>query len=137
MPQTVPAHASVRANLLIFDGSCGFCTWSVATALRLRSDVTATPYQWLDDAELGRVGITRERTQREVHFVDAAGTVYRGADAVNALLASVPRLGLIVRFVRSRPALVRIEQRAYEWIAANRIAISRVLGTQRCALLPD
>jgi len=122
--------------LVIFDGACGFCTWSVCVLYRpLGVRVHAIPYQWLSVAELAAFGTTRARCVEAVHFVDASRTPTAGADAVNALLRNHPFFGPPVALIARVPVLLRVERRAYTWLAANRVWISRLLGTRLFALI--
>ena len=132
------AHAAILSDVVVFDGTCGFCTWSIAAfTMRIASGSRVVPSQWLSDVRLAEIGTTREQCAREVHYVDAGGQTYRGADAVNAVLARTPLIGGLTRFVARRPALLAFERACYAWIAAHRVGISRALGTQRCALIPE
>jgi predicted DCC family thiol-disulfide oxidoreductase YuxK len=122
--------------LVIFDGTCGFCTWSVAVLdRRLGVRVQAIPYQWLDDAELAAIGTSRARCADAVHFIDAHGHLSAGADAINALLRDRPLVGPVVRLVARVPLLVSLERRAYVWVTKHRERISQLLGTRRYALI--
>ncbi len=122
--------------LVIFDGTCGFCTWSVGVLRRaLGVNVSAIPYQWLSDAELAAFDTTRARCADAVHFVDARGDVWAGADAINTLLRDRPFCGVAIRFVTRRPWALALERRAYAWVTRNRERISQLLGTRRYALI--
>jgi predicted DCC family thiol-disulfide oxidoreductase YuxK len=124
-------------STIIFDGTCGFCTWSIAALGKPSHVAHVVPYQWLTDAQLETVGTTRAHCIHEVHYVDAGGRVYRGANAVNEALAHAPLIGGILGYVGRHRALLGFERACYAWVAAHRVAISRVLGTRRCALIAE
>jgi len=125
-------------NLVIFDGACGFCTWSVMVLDRpLGVRVASIPAQWLKDAELAGLGTTRAACAQAVVFVDATGVPSSGADAVNALLRAHPLFSAPVALALRVPALLRLERAFYRWIARHRVAISRLLGTRRYALIGE
>jgi predicted DCC family thiol-disulfide oxidoreductase YuxK len=70
--------------MLIFDGDCGFCSTCVRfVQRRIPADADIAPYQRVD---LARFGVSTERAAHEVLWVDAAGQVSGGADAVGELL---------------------------------------------------
>jgi predicted DCC family thiol-disulfide oxidoreductase YuxK len=125
------------SDLLIFDGTCGFCTWAVARMNAGGSEpaIRVTPYQWLDDRFLAAIGTTRDRCATAVHFVDSHGMLSQGADAINALLLRRRAFVSMVRVFTGSRTLLAIERRCYAWIASHRTAISGFLGTRRCALL--
>jgi len=124
--------------VVIFDGTCGFCTWSVLLLERpLGIRVTAVPYQWLSDAALAALGTSRAECRAAVQFIDRNGTRWGGADAINALLRDHPLFGLAVRGMMRLPPVARFEHRAYAWIATHREAISKLLGTRGYALIKD
>ena len=125
-----------RRDLLIFDGTCGFCTRSVMLLDRpLGIRVASIPAQWLTDAEIALLGTTRAACAEAVVFVDAAGGVSSGADALNALFRGHPLLGAPVALAMRLPPLLRFERAGYRWVARHRVAISRLLGTRRYALI--
>jgi predicted DCC family thiol-disulfide oxidoreductase YuxK len=70
----------VRA-VLIFDGDCGFCTWTAEWARRrLPLDVDVTPWQFVED--LSRYGLTQDDVARYAYWVDEHGRSHRGHLAV-------------------------------------------------------
>jgi len=132
-----PPGTLAGRDLVIFDGACGFCTWSVMQLPWLGVRVAAIPVQRLTGDDLRALGITRAACAESVHFIDAAGTVSRGADAVNALVGGNACIGPLARLISRTPALLTIERRAYAWVAEHRVAISRLLRTRRYAIIPE
>jgi predicted DCC family thiol-disulfide oxidoreductase YuxK len=132
-----PPETFAGREFLIFDGACGFCTWSVRQLARLGVRVAAIPFQRLRDDDLRTLGITRAACAERVQFVDDRGMIASGADAVNALLRGHALFGPAITLISRTPALLQMERRGYAWVAEHRVAISRMLGTRRYALFPD
>ncbi|WP_030908395.1 thiol-disulfide oxidoreductase DCC family protein [Streptosporangium amethystogenes] len=118
--------------VLIFDGDCGFCTTSVRFAER-RIGVRAlvVPWQFTD---LPALGVTRERAEREVLWVQDGG-VYGGAQAVARLLIAAGLPWSPLGFALRVPPLRWAAQGLYRLIAGNRHRLPG--GTPACALPPD
>lgn len=69
--------------VVLFDGRCGFCTWSVQFAQRtVLADADFIPYQSVD---VSNYDVTVEQCADAVQFIDNAGSV-SGALAVAAIL---------------------------------------------------
>jgi predicted DCC family thiol-disulfide oxidoreductase YuxK len=122
--------------LLLFDGACGFCTWVVGRLARHPSAHRwgFIPFQHVSDRELEALGTTRSACRLAVHAVDERGALLRGALAMNAVLEGRPAIRLLVRAARSLRPLLQIEMLIYTLVARNRVTISRLLGTARCAI---
>ena len=92
-PRSLPERVTV-----IFDGSCGFCTWSVRLlhALDHCGRVTTAPCQATDLA--ARVPVTREQCAHSAWAVTADGTAYPGAEAVVVTIATLRQWPWVVRF---------------------------------------
>ncbi|MFS2292722.1 MAG: DUF393 domain-containing protein [Actinomadura sp.] len=125
--------AARERPVLVYDGDCGFCT-SSARFIERHVPVRAAfvPYQ---HADLDALGVTAERARHEVLWIDRAGRVSGGAEAVGRLLtcAGGPwrALGTVMRV-----APVSWAARAvYRLIAINRHRMPG--GTAACALPAD
>ncbi|MET8052437.1 DUF393 domain-containing protein [Streptosporangium sp. NPDC005286] len=118
--------------VLIFDGDCAFCTTSVRFAER-RIGVRAlvVPWQFTD---LPALGVTRERAEREVLWVQDGG-VHGGAQAVARLLIAAGLPWSPLGFALRVPPLRWAAQGLYRLIAGNRHRLPG--GTPACALPPD
>lgn len=108
-----------RQVTLVFDGRCGVCTGSVRMMKRLdrKQRITAVPYQM--PGVLSSAGLTVEACRRAAWAVTPEGLRYRGAGAVNLALAVALGTELPYAFYRL-PPIKRAQDRAYDWIAANR-----------------
>ncbi len=128
-----------RRPLLVFDGACGFCTWFIGRLAQHPSTVSwgFTPFQNVSDRELEQLGMSRSACRVAVHVVDERGRVLRGALAINAVLERRRAMRVLVRIVRAIRPLLELEVRAYTFVASNRVAISRLLGTARCAMYEE
>jgi predicted DCC family thiol-disulfide oxidoreductase YuxK len=106
---------------LIFDGTCGFCTWTVrlVQALDRRHRVTVAPFQ--------KPGVPEAHGLTVAQCEGAAWAVtttphhrrYRGAGAVNAALSAVLGTAWPLRLYRL-PAIRQLQDAVYTWIARNR-----------------
>jgi predicted DCC family thiol-disulfide oxidoreductase YuxK len=125
-------------RFVLFDGACGFCTWSVRGVRRWDTShrLTLVPYQLLEPRDFERFGTTRERCAREVHYVDERGRLSAGATAINGMLWAIPRTRpiLIAAALAALPIAFALEAAAYRLIARNRVPISHLLGTAKHAL---
>ncbi len=128
-------------SFVIFDGSCGFCTWATR---RLRAwdtggRLTFVPSQMLDAADFKRFGTSAQRCAQELQFVDARGRLFGGAAAVNRVLWSLPRARAFgaLAALGALPLALAGESAAYRFVARNRTAISRVLNTAKYALFSE
>ncbi|XRQ15919.1 thiol-disulfide oxidoreductase DCC family protein [Actinomadura welshii] len=116
--------------VLVYDGDCGFCTSSVRFIERhVPVQAAAVPFQ---SADLRALGTTVERAQREVLWVDRAGRVSGGAEAVGRMLTAAGgpwrALGVAVRIAPVSWAA----RAAYRLVAVNRHRLPG--GTAACAL---
>lgn len=71
--------------LVLFDGRCGFCAWSVQFAQRVvKSSARFVPYQSIDVTDFG---LTVQECAQAVQFVDSAGS-QSAEHAVAAIMRS-------------------------------------------------
>ncbi|MCQ0012313.1 DCC1-like thiol-disulfide oxidoreductase family protein [Actinomadura madurae] len=77
--------------MLVYDGDCGFCTSSVRFLERhVPVQATVVAFQF---ADLDALGTTAERAEYEVLWIDRAGRVSGGAEAVGRLLTAAAAPG--------------------------------------------
>ena len=109
----------VMTGTVFFDGECGMCTRSVDLLRKwnrtgeLRTEALQSP------GAAERLGIAPSRLLDAVRWLDSSGTVYSGAEAANAALASAIGIRLPLLIYRI-PGIRFIEDRVYRWVAANR-----------------
>jgi predicted DCC family thiol-disulfide oxidoreductase YuxK len=104
---------------LVFDGTCGFCMRSVRLlkALDRNRRVTAVPFQ--KTGVPASVGLTLEECEASAWAIASDGGRYRGAEAVNALVAAA--LGTTVPLlVYSLPGIRQLQDIIYSVVASNR-----------------
>jgi predicted DCC family thiol-disulfide oxidoreductase YuxK len=118
---------------LLFDGTCGFCTRSVRLlkVLDRNRRVTAVPFQ--KRGVPASVGLTLEECETTAWAIAPDGGRYRGAEAVNAVVAAA--LGTTVPLLLySLPGIRRLQDFIYYLVASNR---SRLPGDRPyCAQHP-
>ena len=106
------------APTLLFDGDCGFCTWSVIQIrrwIRPRVDIVAWQLTNID-----ALGVTTDECFEAIQFVEADGTHSSGARAFAATLRRSPSPWPLAGIVMDLPGFAFIAYRAYKLIAANR-----------------
>ena len=92
-------------SVVLFDGRCGFCTWSVEFARKkVHADIDFIPYQSVD---VTQYGLTEEQCAQAVQFVSPRGPV-AGELAVAEVLKSGRGawkfLGSVMASAPARPA---------------------------------
>jgi len=120
----------VPAPTLLFDGDCAFCTRSAEVARRvLPADCDVTAWQF---ADLAAFGVTAERAQAEVLWVDRDGGVSGGAAAVARGLRAAGRPWSLLGVVLTVPPVSWLAPFVYRLVAANRYRLPG--GTAACRL---
>lgn len=105
--------------ILIFDGSCNFCTACVAFLglLDRRHHVQYLPFQAPDVPQC--YGLTVAQCEQAAWAVLHSGQVYSGAQAINLALDTSIGLHLFERIFHV-PGMGKLEDRIYAWMAAHR-----------------
>jgi predicted DCC family thiol-disulfide oxidoreductase YuxK len=105
-----------KTPLLIFDGDCHFCRrWIERWRELTRGTVDYAPFQEVADRF---PEIPRENFEQAVHFVDADGSVYRGAEAV---FRSLGQRGRVWSWCYEHlPGFAPITEGAYAIVARRR-----------------
>ena len=117
---------------LVFDGDCAFCTSAVSVARRLLpAAVTVVAWQF---ADLAALGVTVERAQQEVLWVDPDGAVSGGAAAVARLLRAAGVPWSVLGALIGLPPLRWVAPPVYRLVAANRHRLPG--GTPACRMPP-
>lgn len=105
-------------GLLLFDGDCGFCTWSVGWAQRwVRPKARFQPWQ---RADIDAFGITADACTEAVQFVHPDGHVDSGGRAVCALLRSGRAPWPLMSRCGSAPGVRTLVDVAYRLVARHR-----------------
>jgi predicted DCC family thiol-disulfide oxidoreductase YuxK len=83
--------------VLIFDGTCGFCTsFATVASRRFGPGVRSRPSQTISDDELATFGLSRHDVEMAAWWVDPHHGVARGHRAIGRALQSGGGLGWIV-----------------------------------------
>lgn len=108
---------SVRHGTLVYDGDCGFCTWSAGkVSLWARGGVSTQDSR---RADLAQLDLTAENCETAVQYVDLVGT-YSGGAAVARALQQCRQPLKAAGFLLANPVLAPLTERAYRVVAANR-----------------
>ena len=103
--------------VVLFDGRCGFCAWSVQFAQqRVLADAEFLPYQSVDVAAYG---LTEEQCAQAVYFVDESGS-HPGELAVAAILQSGRGVWRPLGRIIASPAVRPLAAGVYRVVARHR-----------------
>jgi predicted DCC family thiol-disulfide oxidoreductase YuxK len=110
--------------LLVFDGDCHFCTLWIRRWQQLTGD--AVDYLPSQDERIAVhfSEIPREWFQTAVQLIEPDGTVYSGAEAVFRALAKNPKRQWPLRAYEKIPAVARVTECAYHFVADHRTFFS-------------
>jgi predicted DCC family thiol-disulfide oxidoreductase YuxK len=115
----------VGTLIVLYDGDCGFC--KVTLAMLLTWDrakrMVPVPIQSTRGERLLR-DMARQDRLKSWHLIDGAGVVRSGGAGVPVIFAALPWGALIARVASRFP---RTTSRAYEWVAAHRVLLGRLL----------
>lgn len=120
-------------TLLLYDGDCGFCTWSAQQAKRFdragRLDIM--PLQ--APGVLARYGISPTAAGLSLHVVTPDGRVHNGGASIRMALRALPWLwpAYYLWFIPGVPWLM---DRLYYLMARHRHRLGRWLGLEACRL---
>jgi predicted DCC family thiol-disulfide oxidoreductase YuxK len=132
-PTALPSPAErPDADIVVFDGHCGFCTAQVENLLGWDKDGRLA-YLSLHDEEVERrwPGIDHDRLMKEMMVVDQAGNRYWGPEAIRYLTRRLPRLWWAA-WIFYIPGAMFIWRRIYRWVAHNRYRISAKFSKNAC-----
>jgi len=121
--------------VLLYDRDCGFCRWSAAKLIgwdrgrRMRAVALQDP-----EGERLLGGIEPERRMASWHLAPADGPVHSAGRAVAPLFRLLPGGAPVAALADVFP---RTTARLYGWVARNRGRLSKLIGTQRCAVDPS
>jgi len=127
------------ARVVIFDGACGFCTWTVQFARRIdrKGTYSFVPYQHFSLDDLKRRGTSPAQCAKAVHVIDDNARVYRGAFAINRFLWSFGGWRLLVAALYLVFPSLLLEMLGYALVARNRVLISVLLRTKQYAVIQE
>ena len=103
---------------VLFDGDCGFCTWS-ARKLQRWVQPPATIIAW-QRADLNALGVSQVACESALQWVPVAGPPVSGGPAVVAILRASAQPWRALGAALSTPGLSHLVERGYRAVAANR-----------------
>lgn len=81
---TSPRGPGLARPLVLYDGTCGFCTWTTEQALAVLPDrVDWEPFQ---TADLAAYGVSTAEVEASLHVVEPSGRVSHGSAAMARVL---------------------------------------------------
>jgi predicted DCC family thiol-disulfide oxidoreductase YuxK len=109
--------------VVLYDGACGFCKWTLAWLLRLDRDRRLRPLALQrEEADPFLAGLEPEVRMASFHLVTPDGRRLSGGEALPALLRLLRGGRLPAALLDRLPTLT---DAGYRWIAANRPQLSR------------
>lgn len=128
--------AGRHPGVLIFDGGCGFCSrsarWLADTAA---GTVSAVPAQSLDSEAIAALGIREEDLRRFAFWVDDAGRVSAGHEAVGAALKARGGIARLAGMLVLAPVTSTLAKVLYRIVARVRHRLPGSDGS--CRLLRE
>lgn len=120
---------------LLFDGDCGFCTWSVTQARRwLRPTARIVAWQ---QANLDELNVSAEECSQAVQFVRPNLTHVPAGLAVAELLKSSRQPWPVVGSCMSLPGLLTATNAVYRLVARNRYRLPGSTPACQLPMRPD
>ena len=129
--------ASHTTHLVLYDDHCPLCTFGMRILTWL---------DWFNVASLVPISsprataaapqLTRDDLLTAIHCVTPTGKIYRGARAIRFLGMRMPLL-VPLALLLWIPGMICVAEKVYQWVATNRLVLSRVFGCKEaCAVLP-
>ncbi len=113
-------------TLVLYDGDCGFCQWSVNLALKLDREDRLEPRPLQTPGLLGQHGIAQQDAETALHVVTPRGQVVRAGGAMQAILCELPlwRGAQVLWWV---PGFDKLADWLYMRVAGNRHVLGKLL----------
>ena len=125
-------------HLVLYDDECPLCIFQMKLLTWLDWGHTARVVP-LSSPEAREAAPTLEPEQLRaaMHVVTRDGRVFRGARSIRFLALRMPILIPLGVFLWV-PGVIWVAEHLYNWIARNRLVLSRVFGCKdACAVLPN
>ncbi|HEU6448582.1 MAG TPA: DCC1-like thiol-disulfide oxidoreductase family protein [Verrucomicrobiae bacterium] len=115
--------------LMVYDGDCNFCKyWAARWKRNCDGVVDFTPFQDRQ-LEIRFPEIPQGQFQKAVHFIDADGAVYLGAEAVYRALARNRERQWPLNFYRHSRFFAKSSELIYHFVSRHRGFFSWIWGT--------
>ena len=126
MKSDIRVAAPPPKPLMVYDGDCNFCTLWIRRWHQLTSD--AVDYLPSQDGKITTQfpEIPRKNFETAVQLFETDGAVYSGAEAVFRVLAKNPNWQSPLAAYENAPAIARITESAYAFVAGHRTVFSRL-----------
>ena len=125
-------------HLVLYDDQCPLCVFQMKMLT------------WLDWLHVARVvplsspeaqraapSLEPEQLRAAMHVVSPDGTILRGARSIRFLSLRMPLLMPLGIFLWV-PGVIWVAEKFYQWVARNRLSLSRLFGCKdACAILPS
>jgi predicted DCC family thiol-disulfide oxidoreductase YuxK len=125
-----PASPRTRP-VLLFDGSCAFCTSCARALQRTGPDTEIVAWQY---ADLTALGVTEAQATAAVQWVQTDGTTRSGHEAIAATLNTAGPIWKLVGHTALLPGISWTAAKVYRLVADNRYRLPG--GTAACADSP-
>ena len=120
-PAPGAGKASPGKLAILYDGSCDLCRASVEGVRQFDNSGNIEPLDLQNpDTRAHFPGLRLENLLEELHAVDDAGWVYRGARAVNEILRRQKGITSLLAFLWYVPGYAWLADRQYKRIAGSR-----------------
>ena len=113
--------------LVLYDGDCGFCRWSVTLALRFDTAARLRPIALQTPGVLEAQGIALADAQKALHVVTPEGQVVRAGWALWAVARELP-WWRATRVLWHIPGFAALADWLYYRVANNRDRVGRFLA---------
>ena len=126
MSREIRIAAPPPKPLMVFDGDCNFCTLWIRRWRQITGE--AVDYLPAQDPQVVQrfPEMPREQFQKSVQLIEPDGAVVSGAEAVFRALAKNPKWKWPLGIYERSPALAKVTECAYEFVAGHRTAFSFV-----------
>ena len=125
-------------SVLLYDPDCGFCTASANLLRRLEPRARILPGT---PENLVQYRVDARRFAHALPFINDAGQIIYGSDAIALTLRTCPDATLRGKFLRAagvlllNPPMRSVAHRAYRLVAGHRARISRLTSRLGCTSL--
>ena len=125
-------------SVLLYDPDCGFCTASANLLRRLEPRARILPGT---PENLVQYRVDTRRFAHALPFINDAGQIIYGSDAIALTLRTCPDATLRGKFLRAagvlllNPPMRPVAHRAYRLVAGHRAQISRLTSRLGCTSL--
>lgn len=124
-PHVSVQNPPVRYPLMIYDGDCGFCQFSVQ---RIQRQVDGyVQFEPSQTAAERFPEVAGEEFQGAVQLIEPSGAVYRAAEAVFRTYWLAGRRRVLYWAYRTLPGFAWLCETIYAWVARNRGLVTKIL----------